>query len=264
MIRISALQMQTAGADVDANLSRIERAVEQAAEAGATLLVTPELGVTSYGGGAKLHDLAEPADGPIVGRLSEMSRRTGIAIVAGFVEKADGTIYNSAVYTDGVETPAIYRKACLYGDYERELFTPAPPETCLFRHRGMTLGMLICYDVEFPENVRRLAVAGAELIVVPTATPAGASGTFIAEKMVPVRAVENQIFVAYVNNVGRDGDFTYAGRSIIAAPDGSALASAGLAEEFLTADITQEPYAVSRSENTYLRDLSFPTPGRRD
>ena len=91
--------------------------------------------------------------------------------------------------------------------------------------------------------------------MVPTATPAGASGTFIAEKMIPVRAFENQIFVAYANNFGTDRDFVYAGQSIIAAPDGSALASAALAEEFLTADIDFGPYAISRRENTYLRDL---------
>ncbi|MDP3524081.1 MAG: carbon-nitrogen hydrolase family protein [Hoeflea sp.] len=260
MIRISALQMQTAGPDTAANLARIETAARESADAGATLLVTPELGVTSYGGGSALLDLAEPADGPIVTRLGEIARQTGVAIVAGFVEKADGTIYNSAVYTDGADTPSVYRKSHLYGDYERGLFTPAPPATCLFGHRGMTVGMLICYDVEFPENVRRLALAGAEMILVPTATPQGYSGTFIAEKMVPVRAFENQIFIAYVNNAGRDGAFTYAGRSIIAAPDGSALASAGLSEEFLTADLVPALYDQCRSENTYLRDLRATTP----
>jgi predicted amidohydrolase len=104
-------------------------------------------------------------------------------------------------------------------------------------------------------NVRRLAQAGAEMILVPTATPMGASGTFIAEKMIPVRAFENQIFIAYVNNIGRDGDFDYAGRSVIAAPDGTALATAGLSEQLLTVDIESELYARSRSENTYLRDL---------
>ncbi|KGF70084.1 hydrolase [Hoeflea sp. BAL378] len=255
MIRISALQMQTAGPDTAANLARIEMAARQAADAGATLLVTPELGVTSYGGGAALLDLAEPADGPIVLRLGEIARQTGVAIVAGFVETAGGTIYNSAVHTNGADRPSVYRKSHLYGDYERRLFTPAPPATCLFRHRGMTVGMLICYDVEFPENVRRLALAGAEMILVPTATPQGASGTFIAEKMVPVRAFENQIFIAYVNNIGRDGAFTYAGRSILTAPDGSALATAGLSEAFLTADIEPGLYDQCRSENTYLRDL---------
>ncbi|OCW59534.1 carbon-nitrogen hydrolase family protein [Hoeflea olei] len=255
MIRISALQMQTAGANVDANLSRIERAAKQAAAAGASLLVTPELSLMSYGGGERMVDLAEPADGPAVSRLEEVARRSGIAIVAGFAEKAGSAVYNSAVYADGTTPPSVYRKAYLYGDYERALFTPEAPQSCLFTHQGITLGMLICYDVEFPENVRRLAVAGAELIVVPTATPAGASGTFIAEKMVPVRAFENQIFVAYVNNCGNDGDFEFAGRSIVAAPDGSALATAELSEALLTADVDPSAYDRSRSENTYLRDL---------
>jgi predicted amidohydrolase len=255
MIRLSALQMQTAGADPAANLARIETAAHEAARAGATLLVTPELGITSYGGGEKIRELAEPADGPIVARLGDIARNIGVALVAGFAEKAGDAVYNSAIYTDGSGKPSAYRKSHLYGDYERSLFTPEKPSTCLFEHCGMTLGMLICYDVEFPENVRRLAQAGAEMILVPTATPMGASGTFIAEKMIPVRAFENQIFIAYVNNIGRDGDFDYAGRSVIAAPDGTALATAGLSEQLLTVDIESELYARSRSENTYLRDL---------
>lgn len=255
MIRLSALQMQTAGPDTAANLARIETAALEAARAGATLLVTPELGVTSYGGGDKITDLAEPADGAIVARLAKIARETGVALVGGFVEKAGDAVYNSAIYTDGRGKPSVYRKSHLYGEYERNLFTPEVPSTCLFSHRGMTLAMLICYDVEFPENVRRLARAGAELILVPTATPKGVSGTFIAEKMIPVRAFENQIFIAYVNNVGKDGDFDYAGRSVIAGPDGTVLASAGLTEELLTTDIEPNLFARSRSENTYLTDL---------
>jgi len=255
MIRLSALQMQTAGPDTAANLARIETAAREAAQAGATLLVTPELGITSYGGGESILALAEPADGAIATRLAEIARETGVALVAGFAEKAGDAVYNSAIYTDGNGKPSVYRKSHLYGDYERNLFTPEKPSTCLFSHRGMTFGMLICYDVEFPENVRRLAQAGAEMILVPTATPKGASGTFIAEKMVPVRAFENQIFIAYVNNIGRDGDFDYAGKSVIAAPDGTALATAGLLEQLLTVDIEPDLYARSRSENTYLRDL---------
>ncbi|QPC86635.1 hydrolase [Mesorhizobium sp. NBSH29] len=255
MIRISALQMQTRGIDTGANLTRIESAAREAAEAGSSLLVTPELGVTSYGGGRDILDLAEPVDGPIVARLGEIAQQSGVAIVAGFAEKAGGTVYNSSVYTDGIAKPSVYRKSHLYGAYERDLFMPGPPSTCLFVHHGMTLGMLICYDVEFPENVRRLAVAGADMILVPTATPMGSSGTFIAEKMIAVRAFENQIFIAYVNNTGRDRGFDYAGRSVIAAPDGGVLASAGVSEELLTADIALDAYAGSRFENSYLQDI---------
>lgn len=255
MIRMAALQMQTAGTDIAANLARIETAALEAAQAGATLLLTPELGVTSYGGGRQILDLAEPVDGPIVNRLGDIARQTGVAIVAGFAERAGATVYNSAVYTDGATPPSVYRKSHLYGDYERGLFSPEKPSTCLFTHRGMKLGMLICYDVEFPENVRRLAQAGVEMILVPTATPKGSSGTFISEKMIAVRAFENQIFIAYANNIGRDGAFDYAGLSVIAAPDGALLASAGVAEELLTADIDPELYTRSRSENSYLADL---------
>ncbi|WP_417426026.1 carbon-nitrogen hydrolase family protein [Hoeflea sp.] len=255
MIRIAALQMHPARLDTGTNLDRIESAARSAAQAGATLLVTPELGVNSYGGGRKILDLAEPSDGPIVNRLAKIARQTGVATVASFAEKADDTVYNSAVYTDGTSTPSVYRKSHLYGEYERGLFSPAHPSTCLFTHRGMRVGMLICYDVEFPENVRRLAVAGAEMVLVPTATPKGSSGTFIAEKMIPVRAFENQIFIAYANNTGRDSNFVYAGQSVIVAPDGALLASAGSEEEILIADIDPVLYTRSQSANPYLSDL---------
>ena len=117
MIRISALQMQTAGADTAANLARIEAAAHEAVQDGATLLVTPELGITSYGGGESILALAEPADGAIAARLGRIARETGVAIVAGFAEKAGDAIYNSAIYTDGSGDPSVYRKSHLYGDY---------------------------------------------------------------------------------------------------------------------------------------------------
>ena len=122
---------------------------------------------------------------------------------------------------------------------------------------GLKLGMLICYDVEFPENVRRLAQDGADLVVVPTALPKGWSGDFIAERMIQVRAFENQVFVAYVNHCGADGRFTYAGLSRIAAPDGRLLADAPAdGEALLIAEINVDDFASSRAENTYLTDLA--------
>src|SRR3546814_13294505 len=89
------------------------------------------------------------------------------------------------------------RKTHLYGAYERRLFTPGTPQSDLRDFDGVRLGFLICYDVEFPENVRRLARAGAELILVPTALPQGHFAAFIATSVVPVRAFENQVFVVY-------------------------------------------------------------------
>ena len=94
------------------------------------------------------------------------------------------------------------------------------------------------------------------LVIVPTALPKGAAGTFIAGHMIQVRAFENQVFVAYINHCGADDRFSYAGLSRIAAPDGTLLAEAPAeGETLLFAEIRPEDYAVSRAENTYLVDL---------
>lgn len=257
MITLAALQMKSKSGDVAANLARIEQAAKEAATTGASLLITPELGLTGYGAGDVIRDLAEPADGPLVTRLQAISSKTGIAIIAGFAEKADEAIFNSAVYVDGPAAPVVYRKSNLYGDYERTLFAAAEPSTLLFDHRGVRCGMLICYDVEFPENVRRLALAGADAVLVPTALPAGYSGTFIADHMIRTRAFENQVFVAYINHCGADERFTFAGSSRVAAPDGSLLASAAShGEALMIVSLDPADFQVSKTENTYLTDLT--------
>jgi 5-aminopentanamidase len=165
-------------------------------------------------------------------------------------------IYNSAFFFTGEGARLVYRKSHLYGAYERELFQAETPCTAVVEHCGLKLGILICYDVEFPENVRRLALAGAQAVLVPTALPAGPHARFIARQIVSVRAFENQIFIAYANHCGADERFTYAGLSTIAAPDGSTIAAAGAAEEtLLIAEIEPGNYTDSMEQNTYLADL---------
>ena len=255
-MRIAAWQMQASPGDIAANLARIASGAAEAAAAGAALLIVPELAVAGYGAAEAFPALASPPAGKIGKALAEIARRNGITIVAGFAEDDGGVIYNSAILTDGATEPAIYRKSNLYGDYERNWFTPETPSTVLAAVGGVRLGVLICYDVEFSENVRRLAMAGADLVVVPTALPKGSSDRFIADKMIPVRAFENQIFVAYVNHCGTDNKFTYAGLSRISAPDGVLLAEGPAeGEALLFADIDPTAYATSRVENNYLADL---------
>jgi predicted amidohydrolase len=258
MITLAALQMKSESGDVAANLARIGEAARDAAGKGASLLVTPELGLTGYGVGDVIRDLAEPADGPLVKRLRAISAETGVAVIAGFAERAGSAVFNSAVYVDGAAEPVVYRKSHLYGDYERSLFAAAPPSTMLFTHRGVKCGILICYDVEFPENVRRLAMAGADAVLVPTALPAGYSGTFVTDHMIQTRAFENQVFVAYVNHCGADERFTFAGSSRIAAPDGSVLASApSHGETLMIVAVNPVDFDVSKGDNTYLTDVKY-------
>ena len=176
-------------------------------------------------------------------------------MLAGFAERDGDTVYNSAVFVDGARTQ-VYRKAFLYGDYEKRLFAAAAATACIVEHGGLKIGVLICYDVEFPENVRRLAEAGADLVAVPTALPASDHAAFISGSMIPVRAFENQVHLAYVNHCGADGNFAYAGLSRIAAPDGRTLAVADASPALLFADIEPAAFAAAREANPYLEDLA--------
>ncbi|WP_117193238.1 carbon-nitrogen hydrolase family protein [Rhizobium terrae] len=255
-MKIAGYQMQPVVGDVDANLEKIEAAAKEAAAQGAALLIAPELALTGYGAADQFPDLATPAHGLVTDQLTEIAARHGIAIVAGFAEETHEATFNSAFFTDGKGQTAVYRKCNLYGPYERAWFRQEDRRQVLVTLGGIRIGFLICYDVEFPENVRQLAKGGADLVVVPTALPTGWSGAFIAEHMIRVRAFENQVFVAYINHAGSDDLFSYAGLSRIAAPDGKLIAEAPAeGEALIIADIDMAAYAKSRAENTYLADL---------
>ncbi len=255
-MKIAALQMRCLNGDTGANLARIATAAREAAGKGANLLITPELSVTGYGAAQAFPSIASPARGEVTAQLDAISRKSGVAIISGFAERDGDFIYNSAYFTDGNGKCAVYRKSHLYGDYERAWFKPEKPGLVMVELGGLRLAMLICYDVEFPENVRRVALAGADIVIVPTATQKGTAADFIAAHIVPVRAFESQVFVAYVNHCGSDGLFSYAGQSCIAAPDGIIVSKAPASGEALIfAEVTREHVSKSREENTYLLDV---------
>ncbi len=255
-MRIVGFQMRSVVGNIPENLDKIEVAARDAAAQGGRLLITPELALTGYGADHSFIHLAVPANSHVTDRLDDIARRNNIAIIAGFAQQDGDAIFNSALFTEGRGETRIYRKSHLYGPYEKHWFCADDPSSVLIAVENIKIGMLICYDVEFPENVRRLAKAGADLVVVPTALPSGASGHFIANHMIRVRAFENQVFLAYVNHCGSDEKFSYAGLSQVAAPDGRLLAQASPEEEGLIfAEIDPSAFDKSRSENSYLSDL---------
>ena len=146
---------------------------------------------------------------------------------------------------------ANYRKTHLYGDYEKSCFRPgdSPIITPL---KGLNIGILICYDVEFPEAVRALVSAGAELIAVPTALME--EYCRVANKVVPTRAYESEIFVAYVNRCGVEADTVYCGRSCLVGPDGRDILRAEKSEKLLIAHIDRQAIASAREINPVLND----------
>lgn len=252
-MRTALLQSSGRPGSVAENLKVLDEAAGRAAAAGAALLAAPEMFLTGYAIGDDIARLAEPADGDSADAIGELARRHGLAIVYGYPERDGDTVHNSAqlISADGTRL-ANYRKTHLFGCFERDHFTPGGQPVVQAELNGLTVGLMICYDVEFPENVRAHALAGTDLLVVPTAQMHPFQ--FVAESLVPVRAWENQMYVAYVNRVGQEGEFEFVGLSVLAGPDGVARTRAGRGEQLVVADADPAFLAASREANPYLQD----------
>ncbi|MEU5096593.1 carbon-nitrogen hydrolase family protein [Streptomyces sp. NPDC020996] len=252
-MRTALLQSSGRPGSVEANLEVLDEAAGRAAAAGAGLLAAPEMFLTGYAIGDDIARLAEPADGASAAAVAGIAARHGVAVVYGYPERAGEAVFNSAqlVSADG-DRLAHYRKTHLYGPFERAHFTPGEQPVVQAELNGLRVGLMICYDVEFPENVRAHALAGTDLLVVPTAQMHPYQ--FVPESLIPVRAFENQMYVAYVNRVGREGEFDFVGLSTLAGPDGVARTRAGRGEELVLADVDPAFLDASREANPYLTD----------
>ncbi|NNL76775.1 MAG: carbon-nitrogen hydrolase family protein [Desulfobacterales bacterium] len=251
-MKVAIYQGQGKLAQVHANLEIIRQAAFSAVKQGAELILFPEMFLTGYNIGEAVFDLAEPTDGPAAQKASAIAREANIALLYGYPEKFETHTYNSAILIDQYgSTLASYRKTHLYGNFENRCFQPGD-SLMLAKLNGLTIGILICYDVEFPEAVRALTMAGADFIAVPTALMKPYCQ--IANHVVPARAYENEIYVAYVNRCGVEGRLEYCGLSCIIGPDGSEIIRAGSQEALLIADIDKLKIEEMRKKNPVLGD----------
>ncbi|MFJ6699753.1 carbon-nitrogen hydrolase family protein [Streptomyces sp. NPDC091272] len=256
-LRLALFQSSGRPGSVAANLKALDEAAGRAAAAGASLLVTSELFLTGYAIGADVHHLAESADGEGADAVAEIAARHGVAIVYGYPERDGTQVFNSVQLIDASGTRrAGYRKTHLFGGFEREVFVPGEQPVVQVELAGLRVGLMVCYDVEFPENVRAHALAGTDLLLVPTAQMHPFQ--FVAESVVPVRAWENQMYVAYVNRTGPEGEgdaaLEFVGLSCLAGPDGATRVRGGHGEELLVGEVDPALLAASRETNPYLRD----------
>ena len=146
---------------------------------------------------------------------------------------------------------AKHRKLLLPPGFEGEQFCPGAEYT-LFPFGNFKLGLLICYDVEFPENLRRVAELGADVVLVPTAL--GAQWGVVSERVVPTRAFENGVFLCYANYCGSENGLTYFGGSCVVAPNGRDLARAGRSEGYITAILEKSAVTAAQHRLPYLAD----------
>lgn len=233
-MRVAAIQTR-AGDDRDANLAAAGALVDEAAAAGAVLVVVPEY-FSVAGTPDVLRRLAEPLDGPTASWAAGLAARHGVHLVAGsFPERTgrdDGRLANtSCLFGPDGALVAAYRKIHLFDvalrDVEfHESATIAPGETAVVaRVDGVGLGMSLCFDVRFPELYRVLALAGADVVTVPSAFTA-VTGPAHWELLLRARAVEEQVFVVAPGQVGElpTGMPRCHGHSMIVDPWGTILA----------------------------------------
>lgn len=251
VLRVAGLQTAGDPGDVEANLAELERAAATARAGQAQLLITTELFVTGYDIGDVLYALAAE---PLLDRVCGIAREHGIALIVGLPEVAPaGRLYNSAVFIDHTGTVlGRHRKTHLFAELDRTYFEAGDDAVSIVDYRGTRIAMMICYDVEFPENVRMAALAGAHLVAVPTAQMEPFS--FIADCVIRTRAWENQIYVAYINHDGAEANTAYVGRSSIVAPDASVLDHLEHGTGLLFADIDPAAVIAAQQANPYLSD----------
>jgi len=236
---------------VEERLDRLRSVAVRARERGTQLLVTPEMHATGYE--LTPEQLRERVDQDLIGPIRSIAAEAGLAMIVGSPVADGDRVYNGAVFiNERGDVKATYRKSHLFGDLDRGLFHAGEEPFTMVEHHGVRIAMMICYDVEFPETVRAASLAGADIVIVPTAQMEPFD--FVAESLIRTRAWENQIYVAYINHSGPERDLTYVGKSSIVGPDARVIDSIDGGDGLIYAVIDTAEVASAQATNPYLDD----------
>lgn len=238
----AAVQFAPVLGALDVNRRRAAGAIAQAAERGANLVVLPELCSSGYvfADVEEARASAEPLVGPTVEGWKALAKRHRLTIVGGICEQGErGTLHNTAVIVDERGLLAAYRKTHLW-DREQEIFTAGAQPPPVFETAGGRIGIAICYDSFFPEVMRGLALAGAEVVAVPMNSPATVP-PFVPQQievsLAIASAAVNRVFVVQADRTGRERGVDWADASVIVDPDGRLLAGPAAGEVVLVAEL---------------------------
>jgi 5-aminopentanamidase len=229
-VRVACCQRRPRFGDLEWNRAILRRAIREAADEGARLIILPELCTTGYAfhSAAEARGLAQPAVGGALDDWIEEAGRVDAVIVGGFAEvDASGALFNSAAVVDASAVVAVYRKTHLW-DFERDVFEPGTAPPPVVDTRIGRVGVSVCYDLFFPELTRGLALRGADILVVPTNSPRPSAGApprdNIGVSIARAAAHVNRVFVAVCDRHGDERGRSWVGRSTIVDPDGEIIA----------------------------------------
>jgi predicted amidohydrolase len=237
-IRVAAVQFDPTLGAVERNLARIEETVADAARQGARLVVLPECAVTGY-----MFDsldegmaVAQPIGGSVTDRLERLAADEGVHLVVGLLEQDGNRLFNCALLVGPTGIVGTYRKThtlCLGID---RFTTPGDRSYAVYDTPIGRIGMLICYDLRFPEAARALGLGGAQIIALPTNWPR--TSAIMPEVFARSRAAENRAFLVAADRIGTERSAQFLGRSVIVAADGTVVAEASMDDpETLIADL---------------------------
>jgi len=250
-MRVAVAQMEPMLAETERNLDAALERLEEAAAAGAQLLVLPECAIPGYmfDSAEEALPYAEEIPGPTTEALERECARLGVHAITGLLERDGDTLYNAAILVGPDGLIGSYRKTHLPFLGVDRFVTPGDGfkvfDTALGR-----IGLIICYDLRFPEVTRTLALHGADMVALPTNFPMAAK--LQCEVIAPARAAENRVYLLVANRVGKERWGEFCGWSQIVDPYGMRLAEAGETEEaLLVADVEIEK----------ARDKDYVVPG---
>jgi len=260
-LKLSIAQLKPYIGNPGKNLHKIIDAVEKVANEESDLIIFPELFLVGYLSKDLIYRLAEPRNGEHVRALLKLSREYDLFIITGFAEKDEdySILYNSALMATPDGDLKIYRKMHL-PDFsvfdEARYFRRWDGELELWEIRGVKTGVMICYDIFFPEIARAYTYMGAKVLIGISATPDFSRPLF--HILVQARAIENTTYFIWVNTVGAFDGIGFAGGSRVVAPLGKILYDSPLIEEDLkTIKIDINEVDIAREKRPILKDIFY-------
>ena len=225
-ITVAGIQFDPKIGLVHENRVRILSLIDEVAVQGAKLVVFPECALSGYvfDDLDEAREATEQVPGPSTQAIAATCKQLGVYAVVGMLEEMGDAIYNSAVLCGPEGLVGVYRKTHLPFLGVDKMTALGPDSYRVYETDIGRIGMLICYDLRFPEAARCLALEGADIIALPTNWPQGAEGSpdFVA----PTRALENRVFLVAVNRAGEERGARFIGKSQIVDPSGRRLALA--------------------------------------
>ena len=253
-MKVTCIQMDMAFGQPDENFALVEKLVRQAMAEQPDVLVLPETWNTGFFPKEGLEGLCDRDGQRVKERIGVLAKELSVNIVAGSVSNVrGGKVYNTAMVFDRQGTCiASYDKTHLFTPMGEDNYYTPGDHVCRFTLDGVSCGLIICYDIRFPELTRTLTVAGLDMLFVVSQWPK--IRTFHLRSLTTARAIENQMFVVCCNSCGTAGETVYGGNSAIIDPWGETVALAGETQQLLTADCDLQILSNIRGSIPVFRD----------